>query len=122
MDVSTYPDLDISGRTLDEDDSILQCLHRGLDQSAGKLAYAPEDGFPLRALLSRGIDPARIFVIESKIEDQAKLDERISAAKASLSLDGERLVGTVQVVKRDGQSLRLTLTADRVTVALLRGT
>lgn len=122
MDVSTFPDLDVTGNELTEDASIIECLRRGLSQPAGSLSYSPEDGFDLRAILSRAVDLRRTFVIEDAVQAQALRDERVAKASVSVSYDvsTEAVRGTILLTKRDGRDLRLTVAADRLSVSLLR--
>ena len=87
VDVSTFPDLDLSGRWIDEDASIIECFRRGITQPAGALEYSPEDGFYLRTLLSRGIDQRLTYAYEDALETQAKRDERVAAATATVTYD-----------------------------------
>lgn len=122
MDVSTFPDLDVSGRDIGEDASILECLRRGLSMSAGTLDYAPDQGFDIRAILSRGIDPAQIYSIEDAVAAQARRDERVSRARATASYQGEALSISLVLVKTDGSLLKLTVAADALSVTLLRET
>lgn len=121
MDVSTFPDLDVSGRDIGEDDSILECLRRGLMMPAGTLAYDPGQGFDLRAILSRSMGPSDYYAIEDAVEAQARRDERIAKARAKVVSLGEKISISLVLVKRDGSLLRLTVAADKLTVTLLRG-
>ncbi len=122
MDVSTYPDLDITGRDLTEDESIVECLRRGLSQPPGTLSYSPSDGFDLRALLSRATDLRSLYVIDGAIEAQALRDERVAKASFTVAWEanGEVLRARGLLVKRDGAELRLTVEASKLTVTLLR--
>lgn len=120
MDVSTYPDLDLTGRWITEDESILECLRRALEQSPTKLDYAPDSGWPLLTLLSRAVDTRRIYQFEDAIEAQALRDERVSKATVDLSYVDERLSGTIVLVKSDATTLRLTVEATSLSLELLR--
>lgn len=120
MDVSTFPDLDVSGRDIDEDASIFECLRRGLSMPAGTLEYAPDQGFDIRALLSRGLDVSRLFSVEDAIAAQARRDERIAGARATATYQGEALAVSLVLVKTDGALLKLTVAADALSVTLLR--
>lgn len=120
MDVSTFPDLDVSGRDIEEDASILECLRRGLSMSAGTLDYAPDQGFDIRALLSRGIDTARLYSVEDAVAAQARRDERIARARATATYQAEALSISLVLVKTDGSLLKLTVAADALSVTLLR--
>lgn len=122
MDVSTFPDLDVSGRDIDEDASIIECLRRGLSMSAGTLDYAPEQGFDIRALLSRGVNTAQLFSVEDAVAAQARRDERIAQARATATYQGEALSIALVLVKTDGSLLKLTVAADALSLTLLRET
>lgn len=125
MDVETYPDLDVTGREITDDDAaIIEALRRGLSQPPGTLDYDPAQGFDLRALLSRQLGPGDVSLISGRVEAQAKRDERIARARATVewSPATERLSGRLWLQRRDGRELRLTVAATALSLTLLRET
>lgn len=119
-DVSTFPDLDDSGRGIDDDTSILECLRRGLSMPAGTLAYAPEQGFDLRALLSQASIASDASRIEGAIEDQALRDERVGAARCSVTSVAP-FRATVRLLRADGTTpIALTIAASDLSLEILR--
>lgn len=118
-DISTFDDLDDTGRGIDEDESILQCLRRACLTVPGELAYAPDEGVPLRALLSRA-HTDNGSEVEAAIEAQAIRDDRVAKASATL-VSRDPIHIQVALVKADGGSVRLTLAGDALSLAVLRG-
>lgn len=119
MDVSTFPDLDDSGRSIGEDESILQCLRRGFTTTPTELSYAPDEGFDLRTMLSRAARLSDASEIEARMEEQATRDERIDGAFAEVVTIAP-FVARLQVTKTDGSILRLSVASDGLSVNLLR--
>lgn len=123
MDVATWPDLDVTGREIDdEDDAIIEALRRGLSQGPGTLSYDPAQGFSLMAVLSRQLGAGDLSLISGRIEAQAVRDERIQRARATVTFveSTGQLSGRLWLQRRDGSELRLTVAASALSLELLR--
>jgi hypothetical protein len=110
MDVS--PSLaESSGRR-----ALIEAVARRLITPRGSLWYDPAYGFDLRQFLS-GLT-VNASQISSGVTEQAEQDERVSAAQASVTFSGNRLIVKLAILDSSGP-FSFTLAVSKVTVELL---
>lgn len=126
LDVSTHPNgLDASFAWQASSVAMLgQALARRLETPAGALAYDPEYGYDVRALLGDGFNARSLPAISALVAAELAKDERVadveveSAAIEAAGLS-YRLALRVIVLPVDGVSFAMTLAIDNVSADLL---
>lgn len=116
------PDLDptfapVSGRL-----ALAQAIARRLTTRRGELAWIGDDpgyGDDVRELLGEDAGPRAEFQAAQRIEAQCLADERVRAARATVTITRGRLVAAVQLTDADGP-FRLTLAISAVGVETLK--
>lgn len=96
-DVSTFPDLDKTGRTISDNLALAECCLRRLTTDEGSLDYDLDFGRNLSELLNEDLDERELRREEALAAQQLELDERIATASVTLSLDRSAMKLTVKV-------------------------
>lgn len=120
QDVSTYPDLDPSGRNITDGRAVAECAARRLMTSAGLLSYTDDDDcLDLREFLSGSVRPSVLFALASRIEGIVERDERVLSANAEVTQVGDGLRITVQIEPSGGPVFSLVIATTAISVQLL---
>jgi phage baseplate assembly protein W len=109
-DISCAQDLDPYFGTVTGAEGVAQALARRLQTPLGGLLTDPTYGFDLRALLNSSFTRADVLALQSSIESQCLLDERVDSVGVDVSLPVLNGAATVQVspVLVDGETFNLT--------------
>jgi phage baseplate assembly protein W len=78
-DISCLDDLDDVGRLVTGAELIRQAIYRRLTTPRGGVIDAPDYGYDLSALLSRGMTSADIAAVPGKVRGEILKDERVEA-------------------------------------------
>lgn len=104
LDVSTYPDLDLSFAPLSGLQVLAQALVRRLETDRGTLVYAPDYGIGIRSWLNESVTARRIEELVALVEGECLADERIGAVavKAVWLPASSSLQLTIAITPADG--------------------
>ncbi len=92
-DVSTFPDLNVTGQQTLDARSVAECTLRRWLTAAGSLAYDRDAGYDLRDLLNDDLTAADLRRHEALAAIEAEKDERVRSMTVKMTLeDGFRLV------------------------------
>ena len=126
LDVSTYPGgLDVSFAWQASSVAMLgQALARRLETPSGGLAYDPEYGYDVRALLGDGFNARSLPAISALVAAELAKDERVADVEVeSSSIEAAglsyRLALRLIVLPIDGVPFAMTLAIDNVSADLL---
>lgn len=86
-DVSTFPDLDVTGNSITGLRTIAEACLRRLSTPEGSLEYDPDYGYDLRDLLNEDLDARDLRRHAARAEIELEKDERIARADVVLSLE-----------------------------------
>lgn len=89
-DVSTFPDLNVTGQQVSDTRSVVECCLRRLITPNGSLSYDRDFGYDLRDLLNDDLTDAELRRYEARIAIELEKDERVRSADASLAWDVSR--------------------------------
>lgn len=96
--------------------ALAQAIARRLTTPRGGLFYDPNYGTDLRDFIGSSITvPTAISLIET----ECLKDERVETAKATITVLGETWTIKIECKANSGATFELTLSVDKVTVALL---
>jgi hypothetical protein len=86
-DVSTFPDLNVTGQKIDETKSVAECVLRRWVTPAGSLSYDRDAGYDLRDLLNDDLTASDLRRHSSRAAIEAEKDERVRSMTVSMTLD-----------------------------------
>lgn len=89
-DVSTFPDLDVTGNAIGGVRSIAECTLRRFMTEEASIDYDRKFGRNIRDLLNGDFTQRELRREESRLANQAEEDERIRRADVTLTLDEAR--------------------------------
>jgi hypothetical protein len=120
-DVSTFPDLDVTGRGIKDTRSVAECVLRRWSIPHGSLSYDPDAGYDLRDLLNEDLDDSDLRKHEVGAALEAEKDERVRSMSVSMALDPRtfRLTVKARGVLVDGRDFSLTASISQISVELL---
>lgn len=119
-DVSTYPDLDPSGRNITSGRAVAECAARRLMTKPGLLSYTDdEDCIDLREYLSGATDRRALFSLASRVEAVVARDERVKSVSAGVVQSGDGLLITVQIDPVTGKAFKLVIATTAISVEVL---
>lgn len=120
VDVSTYPDLDPSGRNITNGRAIAECAARRLTTTPGLLEYTDDDDcIDIRAYLSTATDARDLYRIAGRVERIIIRDERVKAVRAEVITSGDEMTVTAQIDPVTGATFTLVISVNQITVTLL---
>jgi hypothetical protein len=121
-DIATFPDLDDLFGPVTGTRAVAEALARRFETPRGGLFYDPDYGLDLRSWLneSLGQTDGELRRIAAAVEGEATKDERVMLAEAAASFDARTSTLTIAMRCQTGDGpFRLTLSVDRLTVAIL---
>lgn len=120
-DVSTFPDLDVTGRDISDVRAIAECTLRRFTSEEGSLAYDKTFGKDIRDLLNEDMTERDARREEQRLATQAELDERILRADVSLTLEpsAHKLKVRVTGELSDGTEFSFVLAISKVSAEVL---
>jgi phage baseplate assembly protein W len=120
-DIYCVDDIDPAFAIVSGTRALSQAIARRLSTPRGALFYDLDYGFDLTAFLNADIDDRLLFQIGVGVENEARKDERVRDATATVTYDKqtEKLSVVVQGSASDGP-FQLILSVDAVTVDILR--
>lgn len=123
-DVSTSPDLDMSGETVSGVRAIAECTLRRFTTDADTLDYDPDFGRNLQDLLNEDFGDGDIEREQAGAETEAEKDERILSASVSMVLDERAFKLTIRITGtlNDGRAtpFLFVLSIDKVSAEILK--
>lgn len=120
-DVSTYPDLDVSGLWLTGGRVVAEACVRRLETPTGLLSWEPSAGYDLRAWMHRGYQARELALLGARVAQECEADERVLRANVDVMPLGEGLRISVELVLSDASSFAFTLAIDSVNFNVLFG-
>jgi hypothetical protein len=96
-DVSTFPDLDVTGRKITGARVVAECCLRRLTTQADTLGYDPDFGYDLRDLLNEDFSDSELRRHEARAAIEVEKDERIRRADVTLTLNHATHTLTVRI-------------------------
>lgn len=122
-DVSTFPGLDMTGRTITGVRAVAEAVARRFVTPNGTLEYDRDFGRDLRDLLNEDFDDRDIAREQAAAELEAEKDERVKRASVSFVLDRAAMKLTVRIggVLADGRDtpFEFVLSIDKVSAKVL---
>ena len=120
-DVSTFPDMDATGRTISGTRALAECSLRRLTTPEGSLEYDTEFGYDLRDLVNEDLDARDLRRHQTRAEMQLELDERIRSASVTLTLNTatSTLMVRVSGTLVTGSDFAFVLAIDKVSSTVL---
>jgi len=121
-DVSTFPDLDVRGVQIREEESVAECCLRRLGIDNGSISYDKDAGFNLRDLLNEDLSDSDLRRNEVRAAMECEKDERVRSATVSMTLDAATFTLKVRIrgVLVSGRTFALTAAISKVSVELFR--
>jgi hypothetical protein len=123
LDVSTYPDLDLSFTPISGQRVLAEAVMRRLETDRGTLVYDLDYGIGIRSWLSRSVTSSQLEELRSQIELECMADERVAAADVKMTWQREANALTISIAltPADGVTppFRLVLQVTAVTLDLL---
>jgi hypothetical protein len=121
-DIPVFPDLDDTLTPRTGTAIVLDAVARRFVTARGVLWAHPDYGRDLRQYLNAPMTSSTLARIKADVEDQAKQDERVDSAKASVSYDApSQRVRIRLALGLDSGPFALTLVVSQLTVELLTG-
>lgn len=114
-DFHLVDDLDPQLSTVSGPMVVVEAVVRRLQTPRGGLWYDPAYGTDLRQYLN-GVVPR--FRVASDVEEEARKDERVQAARATVTFSGETMTVVLTLELADGP-FALTIGVDALTVKLI---
>lgn len=93
-------------------------LHR-YETSRGGLVDDPNYGLGVKEWVGKRSNAAQRMAWEQALGAEARKDARVRSARATVTLDGERLIFSVQIEPIEGEAFALTAQVGDVSVELL---
>jgi hypothetical protein len=123
-DVSTFPDLNVTGKTIRDTKSVAECVLRRWMTPNGSLSYDPEAGYDLRDILNDDLDASDLRRHESMAAIEAEKDERVRSCRVSFSLDASTFTLTVRaaLLLVDGRDFTFTAAISQISAEFLSST
>jgi hypothetical protein len=120
-DVSTFPDLDVTGRGITGPRVVAECTLRRLTTAAGSLEYDKDFGYDVRELLNEDLSDIELRREQARIAMEVEKDERVASADVRLVLDRVTMKLFLHVGGSlyDGKVFRFVLAIDKVSAAVL---
>lgn len=128
-DVSTYvtgqskPGVSPQYATITGPRTVVEQLARALETERGSLFWDPGFGFDVRGFLNETIDARAIAKIRAGALEQARRDDRIKAARVSVTVSGPLDSQTISVAfvltLADGSTSRKTVAISALTTEIL---
>lgn len=120
-DVSTFPDLDVTGREIEGVRAVAECTLRRFMSEEGATSYDRTFGRDIRDLLNEDMTERDARREEQRLATQAELDERILRASVSLTLEpsAHKLKIRVTGELADGTEFRFVLAVTDVSAVVL---
>lgn len=118
-DVSTFPVLDMTGRTISGPRAVAECLLRRYMTPSGSLEYDRFFGFDLRFMLGGDFTDTDLRAIEAGAQREAVKDERIASAVVSIRLEAGTLKVRVAGRLATGEAFEFVLGIGQVTGEVL---
>jgi hypothetical protein len=124
LDVSTFPDLDVTGRTIGGVRVVAECTLRRLTTPNGTLEYDPDFGRDVRDLLNEDFDEQDLRREQVGIANEVEKDERILRADVVLKLDAAAFKLTIRITGELAGAARapfeFVLAISKVSAAVLK--
>lgn len=119
-DISVFPDLGKRFKLVGERANLAEAALKRLTTPRGKLHYAPDYGYDLRAFVNASNTTDEIASVRANVTAELLKDDRILSAVASVTYDAasEKLTVALTLTDADGP-FKLVLTATSNLVALL---
>lgn len=120
VDVVTYPSLDPNFTLLKGMNCVAERVYRRFSTQRGSLTFHPDDGLDIRAMLSKGMTSRQLAAIKGAVEAEAKKDEQVDDATASVDFDEPTFTLTIQLSLKasDDTTFSLTLAVTALDVTL----
>ena len=123
IDVSTYPDLDLSFAPITGQRVLVEAVMRRLETDRGTLVFSPDYGIGIRSWLNESLTQRRLDELSALVIGECLADERIGTADVttSWSQPTESLKLTIAISPADGVTppFQLVLAVTSVTIDLL---
>ncbi len=122
QDVSTFPDLDVTGRTISGARCVAECTLRRLTTEEGTLDYDRDFGRDIRDLLNADVTPKEIRREEIRVANEIEKDERVLRADVTMTLDEQKQTLTIRVGGElvDAESFDFVLAITAVSAEILK--
>jgi len=123
-DVSTFPDLNVRGQSIEDRATVAECCLRRLMTPNASLSYDTEAGYDLRDLLNEDLAERDLRRHETLAAIEVEKDERIKSAKVSLSLEPSTFTLTVRIAGLliDNRTFDLTAAITTISASVLSNT
>lgn len=120
-DVSTFPDLDVTGREIEDVRAIAECTLRRFTTEEGSVDYDRSFGRDIRDLLNEDMTERDARREERRLANQAEFDERILRADVSLTLIAREHKLKIRVTGElaDGREFSFLLAISKVSAEVL---
>ncbi len=120
IDVSTYPDLDRTGRTISGARVLAEHMARLIETDPTLLDWDVEQPtLDIIDYLSIGLDPEDLRRIETDIAGVWSADERVASATVTATQIGEMIQVVGEIKPIDGKTFSLVLSATAAGVAIV---
>jgi predicted HTH transcriptional regulator len=120
-DVSTFPDLDVTGRGISDKRSVAEAVLRRWTTEEAQLEYDRDAGFDLRDLLNEDLSASDLRRYAARAGIEAEKDERIQRMTVTMELDASKFTLTVRAVGvlLDDRDFSLTASITQISADLL---
>lgn len=121
-DVSTFPDLDVTGNTITGVRVIAEACLRRLMTPEGSLSYDPDYGYDLSELLNEDLEDRELRRHAARAELELEKDERILNARVELTLDASTHTLKIRITGElaDREDFELVMKIDEVSADVLK--
>lgn len=121
VDIVTYPSLDPNFALLTGIRALAERIYRRFLTPRGFMTFHPGDGLDIRAFLSKGINSRQLASIRGLVEEEAKKDEQVDDADATVDFDepSESLSIALAITASDSSTFTMTMSVTSLDVTLL---
>lgn len=101
--------------------NLINAITRRLSTAKGSLFYDLEYGYDLRQFINAEVDDQDIQQIETNVENQVQLDERVRSCQTTATFDyqTQKMRLEIQVTPFVDRTFTLIISVDKLTVKLL---